>query len=257
MNFTVVIPARAESTRLPGKPLLDIGGLPMVIRTARQAALSGASRVLIATDDPAIADAAHAHKVEALMTRRGHRTGTDRLAEVATTLGLPDEAIVVNVQGDEPLIEPTLVDAVANLLSQRPQAAIATCASPVRDADTLFDPNAVKVVCDTRGRALYFSRAPIPWHRDALADGQQRLAPGLQAWHHIGLYAYRAGFLRQYPTLPAGYLEQVESLEQLRALEQGFEIVVHQTQSAPARGVDTVQDLARVRALFGPGTPKN
>ncbi|CAM5190040.1 3-deoxy-manno-octulosonate cytidylyltransferase OS=Castellaniella defragrans OX=75697 GN=kdsB PE=3 SV=1 [Castellaniella defragrans] len=255
MNFTVVIPARAGSTRLPGKPLLDIGGLPMVVRTARQAARSKASRVLIATDDPAIVQAARTHGVEALLTRKDHPTGTDRLAEVATTLALADDAIVVNVQGDEPLIEPALIDAVASLLAGQPDAAIATCASPIQDARALFDPNAVKVVCDTKNRALYFSRAPIPWHRDALADGQRRLAAGLPAWHHIGLYAYRAGFLRQFPTLPPGHLERVESLEQLRALEQGYTIVVHCAATAPARGVDTEQDLARVRALFDPGQP--
>ena len=253
MSFLVVIPARAGSTRLPGKPLLDIGGLPMVVRTAQQAARSRASRVIIATDDEAILQAARSHAIEALMTRSDHRTGTDRLAEVATTLALSDEAIVVNVQGDEPLIEPSLIDAVARLLADSTDAAIATCASPIQDAQTLFDPNAVKVVCDARYRALYFSRAPIPWHRDALADGQRRLAPGLQAWHHIGLYAYRAGFLRQFPRLPAGNLEQTESLEQLRALEQGYGIVVYPAPAAPGRGVDTQQDLARVRALFDTG----
>lgn len=253
MSFIVVVPARHDSTRLPGKPLLDVGGLPMVVRTARQAARSNATRVLIATDHESIVRAAQAHGIEALLTRADHPTGTDRLAEVATALALDDGAIVVNVQGDEPLIDPALIDAVAELLAQHPEAAIATSASPIREAAVLFDPNAVKVVCDARGRALYFSRAPIPWHRDALADGQQCLAPGLPAWHHIGIYAYRAGFLRRFPTLPSGQLERVESLEQLRALEQGFQIVVHHAASAPARGVDTAADLARVRALFDPG----
>lgn len=250
MSFTVVIPARAASTRLPGKPLLDIGGLPMVVRTARQAAQSGADRVIIATDHADILQAAATHGIEALATRPDHPTGTDRLSEVAQRLGLDDDAIVVNVQGDEPLIDPALIDAVAALLQQHPDAAITTCAAPISDADTLFDPNAVKVVCDSRQRALYFSRAPIPWARDALADGRQRLAPGLPAWHHIGLYAYRAGFLRAFPELPPGRLEHIESLEQLRALEQGFPIFVHQTAEFPARGVDTAEDLARVRALF-------
>ncbi len=253
MNFTVVIPARAASTRLPGKPLLDLGGLPMVVRTARQAARSGAGRVLIATDHADIARAAAEHGIEALMTRVDHPTGTDRLAEVATTLGLDDDAIVVNVQGDEPLIEPALIDAVAILLAQHPDAAIATCAAPILDAETLFNPNAVKVVCGADARALYFSRAPIPLARDALADGRQHLAPGLPAWLHIGLYAYRAGFLRQFPTLPPGRLERVEALEQLRALEQGFSILVHTADAIPARGVDTPEDLARVRALFDHG----
>ncbi|WP_323017935.1 3-deoxy-manno-octulosonate cytidylyltransferase [Castellaniella sp.] len=250
MSFTVVVPARAASTRLPGKPLLDIGGLPMVVRTARQAAQSGADRVIIATDHPDVLQAAISHGIEALATRPDHPTGTDRLSEVVQQLALDDAAIVVNVQGDEPLIDPALIDAVAALLQQHPEAAITTCAAPISDAATLFDPNAVKVVCDSRQRALYFSRAPIPWARDALKDGQQRLAPGLPALHHIGLYAYRAGFLRTFPELPPGRLEHVESLEQLRALEQGFPIFVHQTQTLPARGVDTPEDLARVRALF-------
>ena len=257
MSFTVVIPARAASTRLPGKPLLDLGGLPMVVRTAQQAARSAASRILIATDHADIAQAAATHGIEAVMTRADHPTGTDRLAEVVTALGLDDDAIVVNVQGDEPLIDPALVNAVADLLAQHPDAAIATCAAPIRDADTLFDPNAVKVVCGANARALYFSRAPIPWARDALADGQQRLAPGLPAWLHIGLYAYRAGFLRQFPDLPPGQLERVESLEQLRALEQGFPIVVHAVDAVPARGVDTAEDLARVRAWLQDQPPSS
>lgn len=252
MSFLVVIPARAASTRLPGKPLLDIGGLPMVVRTARQAEHSKAMRVLVATDDTRIVEAIRPYGIEALITRGDHPTGTDRLAEVATVLDLADDTIVVNVQGDEPLIDPQLVNAVADLLAAHPEAAIATCASPVPDADALFDPSAVKVVCDAQGRALYFSRAPIPWHRDALADGQHRLATGLPAWLHIGLYAYRAGFLRHFPTLPAGQLERVESLEQLRALEHGYTILVHRATTTPARGVDTAQDLARVRALFDP-----
>ncbi|HET8596538.1 MAG TPA: 3-deoxy-manno-octulosonate cytidylyltransferase [Castellaniella sp.] len=250
MSFIVVIPARAASTRLPGKPLLDIGGLPMVVRTAQQAARSGAERVLIATDHADIVRAAGQHGIECLLTRADHPTGTDRLAEVAQQLSLADEATVVNVQGDEPLIDPALIDAVAALLQQHPEAAITTCAAPILEAQALFDPNAVKVVCDSRNRALYFSRAPIPWARDALADGRQRLAPGLPALHHIGLYAYRAGFLRAFPELPPGRLERIESLEQLRALEQGFPIFVHPAQALPARGVDTEEDLARVRALF-------
>ncbi|GAA0782542.1 3-deoxy-manno-octulosonate cytidylyltransferase [Castellaniella ginsengisoli] len=255
MSFTVVIPARAASTRLPGKPLLDLGGLPMVVRTARQAARSAADRVLIATDHADIARVAAGHGIEVLMTRPDHPTGTDRLAEVAAMLALEDDAVVVNVQGDEPLIDPGLIDAVAVLLAQHPDAAIATCAAPIRDVDTLFDPNAVKVVLGANHRALYFSRAPIPWARDALADGGRRLAPGLPAWLHIGLYAYRAGFLRQFPELPPGRLERVESLEQLRALEQGFPILVHVTEAVPARGVDTPEDLARVRTLFDGDSP--
>src|SRR5690606_8040425 len=171
-------------------------------------ALSGAQQVVVATDDERIREVVTAHGFQALMTRADHPTGTDRLAEVAEHLGLSDDAVVVNVQGDEPLIEPTLVDAVAQLLVRHPDAAIATCAAPIPDAQALFNPNVVKVVCNARGEALYFSRAPIPWARDALADGQQRLASGLPALQHIGLYAYRAGFLKRFPGLAIGALEK-------------------------------------------------
>ena len=175
---------------------------------------------------------------------------TDRLAEAVALLQLPDEAIVVNVQGDEPLIEPALIDAVARQLQDHPAADIATCASPLADAQALFNPNVVKVVCAADDRALYFSRAPIPWARDALADGRQVMAADLPAWHHIGLYAYRVAFLRRFPLLPQGQLERFESLEQLRALEHGHVITVHRTQTAPAAGVDTPADLERVRAAY-------
>lgn len=249
-DFIAVIPARAASTRLPDKPLLDLGGKPMVVRTAEQAAKSGAGRVIVATDDIRIQQAAERHGIETMLTRPDHPTGTDRLSEVATRLNLDDDAIVVNVQGDEPLIDPSQIDAVAAGLAQDAQAAIATCATPIGDAATLFNPNAVKVVCDARGRALYFSRAPIPWARDALADGQQRLAEGLPALHHVGLYAYRAAFLKDFPLLPAGVLERYESLEQLRALEHGHAILVLRMPAQPAAGVDTEADLARVRAVF-------
>lgn len=250
MSFIAVIPARAASTRLPGKPLLDIAGQPMVVRTAAQAALSQASRVVVATDDPRIQQAAREHGFEALLTRADHPTGTDRLAEIAEQLKLPPESIVVNVQGDEPLIDPEQINQVARLLDEAPDAAIATCATPIQDAETLFSPSAVKVVCALNGRALYFSRAPIPWARDALADGSRKLAPGLPALHHIGLYAYRASFLARFPELPVGPLEAFESLEQLRALENGFSIAVRVTQGHPAMGVDTQEDLDRVREIF-------
>lgn len=249
-DFIAIVPARAASTRLPDKPLLDIGGKPMVVRTAEQAALAGARHVVVATDDTRILQAAQSHGIDAILTRADHPTGTDRLAEAATQLGLSDTDIVVNVQGDEPLIAPDLVRAVARLLEQDEDAAIATCAAPLQDADTLFNPNAVKVVRDRKGRALYFSRAPIPWDRDALADGERRLAPGLPALHHIGLYAYRTAFLKQYPTLAPGILERHESLEQLRAIEHGFAISVHVADAHPAAGVDTAQDLERVRRVF-------
>lgn len=250
MSFIAVIPARAASTRLPGKPLLDIAGKPMVVRTAAQASLSLASRVVVATDDLRIQQAVIEHGYEAVLTRADHPTGTDRLAEVAKQLALAPESIVVNVQGDEPLIDPEQINKVARLLEATPDAAIATCATPIKDADALFNPSAVKVVCALNGRALYFSRAPIPWARDALADGSRRLAPGLPALHHIGLYAYRASFLAQFPNLPVGPLESFESLEQLRALENGFSIAVQATRYHPAMGVDTQEDLDRVREIF-------
>ena len=250
MNYIAVIPARAASARLPDKPLLDIAGKPMVVRTAMQARRSQASRVIVATDDARIQAAVQAHGFEALLTRADHRSGTDRLAEVAVQLGLDAETIVVNVQGDEPLIDPAHIDEVAQLLADQPDAAIATCATPIHAAATLFNPNAVKVVCAHNGRALYFSRAPIPWARDALAGGDRVLAAGLPALHHIGLYAYRAGFLKCYPTLAPGPLEAFESLEQLRALENGYAIAVRVTDTHPAAGVDTEEDLARVREMF-------
>jgi 3-deoxy-manno-octulosonate cytidylyltransferase (CMP-KDO synthetase) len=250
VSFIAIVPARRASTRLPDKPLADLCGKPMVVRTAEQAALSGASRVVVATDDALIADTVRAHGIEVMLTRADHPTGTDRLAEVVLALGLDDDAVVVNVQGDEPLIDPALIDAVATLLIQRPDAAIATCASPLADADALFNPNVVKAICGTDNRALYFSRAPVPWARDALASGERVLAPGLPAWHHIGLYAYRCSFLHRFPTLPQGALERFEALEQLRALEHGYSIVVHHANEAPSAGVDTPEDLERVRRVL-------
>ncbi len=249
MDFLAVIPARAHSTRLPGKMLADIDGLPMVIRVAQQARASGASRVVVATDDSAILDTIKRHGFEGLMTRADHPTGTDRLAEVCTQLALADDRIVVNVQGDEPLIDPALVAQMAHTLAEHSRAAIATAAHPIGNATDLFNPNVVKVVCGADGRALYFSRAPMPWARDALAAGEQLLAPGLPALRHIGLYAYRAGFLRGFPNLPHGQLERWESLEQLRALEHGYTIQVHVTPNAPASGVDTQEDLDHVRRI--------
>jgi len=250
MSFVAVIPARASSSRLPDKPLLDIAGKPMVVRTAGQAAQSKALRVVVATDDERIRQVVEQSGFQALITRTDHATGTDRLSEVVEVLALEDDAVVVNVQGDEPLIDPKLIDSVAELLVAQPQVAIATCAAPITDSETLFNPNTVKVVCDANQRALYFSRAPIPWARDALADGARILAAGLPAMQHIGLYAYRAGFLKQYPQLPAGPLERFESLEQLRAMENGFEIAVLRIEDHPAPGVDTEADLERVRGIF-------
>ncbi|MDX3904224.1 MAG: 3-deoxy-manno-octulosonate cytidylyltransferase [Pigmentiphaga sp.] len=247
--FTAIIPARAASTRLPGKMLADIAGVPMIARVAAQARASGAARVVVATDDASIQRSVQAHGFESLMTRADHPTGTDRLAEACDALGLDDTELVVNVQGDEPLIDPALIAHVAQTLDRHSAAAIATAAHPIDTAEELFNPNAVKVVCGADGHALYFSRAPVPWARDALAGGERVFAPGLPALRHIGIYAYRVSFLRRFPTLPQGRLERWESLEQLRALEHGYAIQVHVTPHAPAPGVDTPADLERVRRL--------
>ena len=249
-SFVVIIPARAASTRLPGKMLADLAGKPMVVRVAERANASGAKNVVVACDHPDIAQACQDHGVEFLMTRTDHPSGTDRLAEAATLLKLEDHDIVVNVQGDEPLIDPALIHSVAELLAADLKASIATCAAPIHSAQTLFNPNIVKVVCGASGHALYFSRAPIPWLRDAPAHPGQTTDFCVPALHHIGLYAYRAGFLRQYPTLPVGMLERLESLEQLRALEHGFTIAVQTISSHPGAGVDTPEDLKRVRTYF-------
>jgi 3-deoxy-manno-octulosonate cytidylyltransferase (CMP-KDO synthetase) len=249
-RFVVIVPARLASTRLPRKPLADIGGVPMVVRVARAAAASGAERVAVAADSPEIVEACALHGVEALLTRADHASGTDRLAEAVECLGLADDALVVNVQGDEPLMPAAVVRRVAEALEQRIDCAIATACHPLHDAAEFFSPNVVKVVTDANGRALYFSRAPIPWSRDAFAAGRDHLPPGLPARRHIGLYAYRAGFLRQFPQLPPAPLEQHESLEQLRALAHGFGIAVIELPEALPPGVDTPEDLERVRALL-------
>jgi 3-deoxy-manno-octulosonate cytidylyltransferase (CMP-KDO synthetase) len=249
MGFTVLIPARMASTRLPDKPLADIAGLPMVVRVAQRAAQSAATQVVVATDDARIQQACAAHGVRCVLTRADHPTGSDRLAEACALLGLDGQDAVVNVQGDEPLIDPALINACAEQLDQRPDCMVSTAAHPLEDASHFGNPNVVKVVTDAAGRALYFSRAPIPWWRDAPTSGQP--ASGLGApLRHIGIYGYRAGFLRRFPQLPPSPLEQVESLEQLRVLWHGERIAVHVTQQAPGAGVDTPEDLARVRAAF-------
>src|SRR5512143_1931689 len=248
--FTVLIPARYASTRLPGKPLADIGGKPMVVRVAERARASGASRVVVATDDERIRAAVVAHGLEACLTRADHPTGTDRLAEAASQLGLADDAIVVNVQGDEPLLSPALIREVAELLHAHPDAAIATACHAIADAAEAFNPNVVKVVLDAKGYALYFSRATIPWAREAFAASREAVPPGLPLHRHYGLYAYRVGFLRAYPALPPAPIERFEVLEQLRALWHGHRIVVAVTKGTPAPGVDTEDDLARVRAIY-------
>jgi 3-deoxy-manno-octulosonate cytidylyltransferase (CMP-KDO synthetase) len=250
VKFTVVIPARYASTRLPGKPLADIGGRPMVVRVAERAAKSGASRVIVATDDARIANAVNDHGHEAMLTRSDHATGTDRLAEVATKLRLAAGAIIVNVQGDEPLIAPALIRCVAENLATHRKAAIATAACPIRDARDMANPNVVKVVLDEEGHALYFSRAPIPYARDAFAMGIRALPAGLPALRHLGIYAYRCSFLRAYSRLRPAAIERAEALEQLRALAHGYRISVTVTSTAPHRGVDTTADLQRLRRLL-------
>ncbi|MCS6766386.1 MAG: 3-deoxy-manno-octulosonate cytidylyltransferase [Candidatus Protistobacter heckmanni] len=248
VRFLAIVPARLASTRLPDKPLADIAGKPMVVRVAEKAVASGAQRVLVATDSEAVVAACAAHGVISMLTSPDHPSGTDRLAEVAVRLGLADEDIVVNVQGDEPLIDPALIAAVAAHLQAHPDCAIATAAHPIETAEEIFNPNIVKAVLDAQGRALYFSRASIPWHRDSYGAGKERAAGA--ALRHIGLYAYRAGFLRRYPQLPPAPPEQAEALEQLRALWHGERIAVLVTASSPAPGVDTPEDLQQVRRLI-------
>ena len=251
VSFTVLIPARYASTRLPGKPLADIGGKPMIVQVAERARQSGALRVVVATDDARIADAVLAHGVEVIMTRADHPTGTDRLAEAAAALGLAADETVVNVQGDEPLLDPALMRRTADLLAAHPDAAIATACHPIGDVRDAFSPNVVKVALDARGYALYFSRATIPWARDAFAADRSTIPAGLPIYRHYGLYAYRVGFLQAFPALTAAPIERFEALEQLRALWHGHRIVVEIAQGAPAPGVDTAEDLERVRLLFG------
>lgn len=250
MNFTVLVPARLASTRLPGKPLADIAGVPMIVRVALNAARSRASRVMVAADHAEIVAACAAHGVSALLTRADHATGSDRLAEACELLGLDGSDLVVNVQGDEPLLDPQLIDACAALLARHPDCVMSTAAHAIDAAAEFDNPNVVKVVLDATGRALYFSRAPIPWWRDARASGAVPL-PAHPPLRHIGLYAYQAGFLRRFPRLAPSPLEQIEALEQLRVLWHGERIAVHVSASRPGPGVDTPEDLARVRALFG------
>jgi len=249
-DFSVVVPARYASTRLPGKPLLDIDGVPMVIHVARRAQASGAAQVRIATDHDGIAEAARRHGFEADLTAAEHQSGTDRIAEVARKQRWADDHIVVNVQGDEPLIEPQLIAQVAATLERNADASIATLCTPLTELAELTNANVVKVVLDHRGHALYFSRAAIPFPRDAFRESTPALPPGLPAYRHIGLYAYRCAFLHAYAELTPPDLERFEALEQLRALWHGFRIAVAITEHAPVAGVDTEEDLARVRAYL-------
>lgn len=249
--FTVVIPARYASTRLPGKPLQDIAGKPMIQHVWEQACKSSAGQVVVATDDARIKEACQGFGAQVLLTRIDHNSGTDRLAEVAAALGLAADAIVVNVQGDEPLVPPAIIDQVAANLAANPQAAIATLAEPISDVAALFNPNVVKVASDLNGLALTFSRAPLPWARDAFAAGRDTLPADVPYRRHIGIYAYRAGFLHDFVAWGPCWLENTECLEQLRALWHGVRIHVADAQEAPPAGVDTQEDLDRVRRLLG------
>lgn len=254
MKLTVLIPARLASTRLPDKPLADVAGLPLIVRVAQlvlSTTLNGSTvRAVVACDSASIQAVCQAHGIEAVLTRSDHPSGSDRLAEACELLGLQDDNIVVNVQGDEPLIDPQLIADVATLLQNTPQASMSTAAHVIDNVDEFRNPNVVKVVLDVNQMALYFSRAPIGWWRDGSVAGLPELPPSPQALRHIGIYAYRVGFLKQFPLLPQAPIEVCEALEQLRALWHGHRIAVHVTTQAPGPGVDTPEDLARVRALF-------
>lgn len=249
LDCTVLIPARLASTRLPDKPLADLAGVPMVVRVAQRCREAGARAVAVAADSPRILEACQAHGVDAVLTRADHPTGSDRLAEACTLLGLDGRDIVVNVQGDEPLIDPALVAACAERLQAHPECVMSTAAHTIDSVEEYLNPNVVKVVTDAAGRALYFSRAPMPWWRDGHAQGVTAL-PDPAPLRHIGIYGYTAGFLRRFPALPPAPLEQIESLEQLRVLWHGERIVVHLSPQRPGPGVDTPEDLARVRRIF-------
>jgi len=249
MSFCVLIPARMASSRLPDKPLADIAGLPMVVRVAQRAKLSAAARVVVAADDERIVAACQAHSIDAVLTRTDHPSGSDRLAEACEVLKLQDSDVVVNVQGDEPLIDPASIDAAAQLLQNRPDCSMSTLAHAIDRLEDFANPNVVKVVLDARNTALYFSRAPIAWWRDGFAQGMSAL-PTPAPLRHVGLYGYRVGFLREFPKLAQAPIEVTESLEQLRAMWHGHRIAVHITEHSPGPGVDTPEDLARVRALL-------
>ena len=245
MRYRVVIPARYGSTRLPGKPLVDIVGKPMIVRVAEQALRSRASRVVVATDDSRVVDAIRGSGAEAVLTRSDHRSGSDRVMEVAAAWS--DDEIVVNVQGDEPLIPPVVIDQVAALIGD--QCEVATLSEPITEPADVFDANIVKVVVDRRGRALYFSRAPIPWQRNAFGDGTPPRIGG--EWRrHIGIYAYRVGALRAFVSYPPSRLEEIEALEQLRLLDHGHAIAVGTADAPVPGGVDTPADADRVRAVL-------
>lgn len=249
MTFTVLIPARMASSRLPDKPLADLAGIPMVVRVAHRAKASSAGRVVVATDDARVLAACQSHGVDAIMTRADHLSGSDRLAEACDILQLSDQDIVVNVQGDEPLIAAESIDAVAQLLAKRDDCSMSTLAHALDDVEEFANPHVVKVVLDAQDTALYFSRAPIAWWRDGFSQGISKL-PSPAPLRHVGLYAYRVKFLRVFPKLKPAPLEILESLEQLRALWHGYRIAVHISEHVPGPGIDTPEDLARVRRFF-------
>lgn len=249
MTFTVLIPARMASSRLPDKPLADLAGIPMVVRVAQRAHASSASRVVVATDDDRVVAACQSHDVEAVLTRSDHLSGSDRLAEACEILKLKEQDIVVNVQGDEPLIAPESIDAVAQLLATRDDCSMSTLAHAIDSVEEFSSPHVVKVVLDARDTALYFSRAPIAWWRDGFSKGITEL-PNPAPLRHVGLYAYRVQFLRVFPQLKPAPIEMLESLEQLRALWHGHRIAVHISAHAPGPGIDTPEDLVRVRRFF-------
>jgi len=257
-SFNVVIPARYGSSRLPGKPLAEIGGEPMIVRVAERAARAGAEEIVVATDDERVLAAVEARGFNARMTRPDHPSGSDRVMEVAQSLGWPDDTVVINVQGDEPLIPPTVIRQVAGMLFEDPEVGVATLCDPILSLDEVFDPNVVKVVRNIDGFALYFSRAPIPYARDRFGGLDPGTGAGAVAepgsWYrHIGVYGYRVGTLRRFVDLPVGRLERLESLEQLRLLERGIGIRVAEAVAEVPGGVDTQADLARVRLAFGHG----
>jgi 3-deoxy-manno-octulosonate cytidylyltransferase (CMP-KDO synthetase) len=249
-TFTILIPARLASTRLPNKPLVDIVGRPMIVRVAQQAALSNAVQVVVATDSAEVASACQSHQVAVVMTRADHPSGSDRLSEACVQLGLEDDAIVVNVQGDEPLIDPALINAVAACLIARPDCAMSTAAHPMTSVSEWNNPNIVKVVLDAKNTALYFSRSLIPYDRDGKRNAPQLIADMALPLRHIGIYGYRVGFLKRFPLLAQAPIEKLEALEQLRALWHGERIAVHISDQAAGIGVDTPEDLVRVRALL-------
>jgi 3-deoxy-manno-octulosonate cytidylyltransferase (CMP-KDO synthetase) len=249
-SFTVLIPARMASSRLPNKPVADIAGLPMVVRVAQRAMASQASHVVVAADDPRIVQACEANQIKAVLTKVDHPSGSDRLAEACDLLNLQDNEIVVNVQGDEPLIDPESINAAAKLLQEREDCSMSTLAHAIDAVEDFANPNVVKVVLDAKNTALYFSRAPISWWRDGFSDGIKSL-PTPAPLRHVGLYGYRVKFLREFPKLSQAPIEVIESLEQLRAMWHGHRIAVHIVEHSPGPGVDTPEDLARVRALFG------